>query len=131
MKVVELQLQLKNRLQPIAGLKAVLQERLKVALENKAPYYTDTQLEAHNKKSKGGRQTGKCLDTDRPFVTQEVLEEYRHRRAASMPQIVETSSINSSIGTDKENDDDDDDDWNEMADLGRGGDVDDLSLIHI
>ena len=41
MNVKELKNQLKTCLQPLSGIRNVRQERLKVALENKKPYYTN------------------------------------------------------------------------------------------
>ena len=44
-----------NYLQTLKGIKNVLQEQLKVALDNKTPYYTNVQLEEYISKNKKKR----------------------------------------------------------------------------
>ena len=63
MKVVQLKKELKNRLQPTTGVRQVLKERLKEALNKKVPYYTDEQLKEYNSKNNNNNNKKNTSDS--------------------------------------------------------------------
>ena len=63
MNVIQLKKELKNRLQPTTGVKNVLKERLKEALNKKVPYYTDVQLKEYNTKNNNNKKKNTSGDS--------------------------------------------------------------------